>query len=56
MWERCTDVTALSLTGKGYAAMVSVLDEVMANLTATLKSTKLWENTLIVRSAFRRQN
>ena len=44
-------MTALSLTGKGYAAMVSVLDEVMANLTATLKTAALWDNTLVVRSA-----
>eukprot|EP01043_Picozoa_sp_COSAG02_P029142 COSAG02_NODE_1800_length_10896_cov_4.915162_6_plen_91_part_00 len=45
-----TGVTDLSLTGQGYAAMVSVLDEVVANLTATLRTTLLWDNTLLVRS------
>jgi arylsulfatase B len=46
--DRFLGIKELSLTGQGYAALVSVLDEVVANLTASLKTTGLWENTLLV--------
>lgn len=41
-------VDALSLTGQGYAAMVSVADEALGNITAKLKSAGLWNRTLLL--------
>lgn len=38
----------LSLTGKGYAAMVSVLDKAVGVVTTALQDTGLYNNTLLV--------
>lgn len=40
--DRFLNETALSLPGRGYAAMVSVLDNVVANVTAALQATEMW--------------
>ena len=46
--DRFLNISELSLTGQGYAALVSVLDEAVGNLTQSLKATGLWGRTLLV--------
>ena len=42
------DRTYINAPRGRYAAMVSVLDEVIGNLTETLQTAGLWEQTLLV--------
>ena len=42
------NISSLSLTGQGYAAMVSVLDDVAGSIAGALKSAGMWDNTLFV--------
>ena len=46
--DRFLNVTEVSLTGQGYAAMVAVLDDAVRNITGALKDTGLWDNTLLI--------
>ena len=39
---------SLTLPGLGYAAMVAVVDEAVANLTQALKAADMWSSTLFV--------
>tara|TARA_B110000208_G_scaffold140602_1_gene169659 strand:+ start:172 stop:1992 length:1821 start_codon:yes stop_codon:yes gene_type:complete len=42
------NIDTLSLTGQGYAAMVSVADEALGNVSAALKRANLWKDTLLI--------
>lgn len=42
------DLTELSLPGRGYAAMIRVLDEAVANVTLSLRAAGMWDRTLFV--------
>ena len=46
--DRFLPIKELTLPGQGYAALVTVLDEAVGNLTATLRSAGLWEHSLVV--------
>ena len=46
--DRFLNISELSLPGQGYAALVSVLDEVAQNLTSSLTKARLWDETLLV--------
>eukprot|EP00729_Bicosta_minor_P002649 gene2649-14137_t len=46
--DRMLNVTELSLTGQGYAAMVAVADDALGNITTSLKEAGMWEDTLLV--------
>ena len=46
--DRFLPIKELTLPGQGYAALVTVLDEAVGNLTATLRSAGLWEQSLVV--------
>ena len=45
---RKQDPAILDSTRRTYAAMVSAVDEGIANLTASLRAASMWQNTLLV--------
>ena len=46
--DRFLPIKELTLPGQGYAALVTVLDEAVGNLTAALRGAGLWEQSLVV--------